>query len=164
MSSGLTITLSVEGLDRLKASLGSVRSRVIPTMIKTARRAVWRYVVPPTMDKIAAESGIGRRIWGRDPSGLTSQGLVKQGKLVIGTVAGTTTLLLRGIPALLERGGQIKPHTIRNGFGRVGKKMPHPGMTLRAHGFGQRSLDEGESQISADVDAAMGEMLRRHGF
>jgi len=162
--SGLNITLTVEGLDRLRSSLGSVRSRVIPTMIRTARRAVWRYVVPPTKEKIAAESGIGRRIWGENPSGLTTQGLVVQGKLVIGTAAGTTTLKMRGIPALLERGGQIKPHTIRNGFGRTGKKMPHPGMTLRAHGFGQAALDQGEGQISADVDAAVGEMLRRHGF
>lgn len=162
--SGINITLTVQGLDRLKASLGAVRSRVIPTMTKTARRGVWLYVVPPTKEKVASDSGIGRRIWGQDPSGLTTQGLVKQGRLVLGSQYGTTTLLLRGIPALLERGGQIKPHTIRNGFGRKGKRMQHPGMTLRAHGFGQAALDQGESRISADVDVAIGEMLRRHGF
>ena len=162
--SGLNITLTVEGADRLAASLGAVQVRVVPTMIKTARRGVWLYAVPATKEGVARESGIGRRIWGVNPSGLTDQGLVKQGKLVIGKHEGITTLLLRGIPALLERGGQIKAHTIRNAFGRKGKRMPHPGMALRAHNFGQRALDRGEARITRDVDVAIGEMLKRHGF
>lgn len=164
MSAGLTVTLSVEHLDTLKGALGSVRRRIVPTMIRTARRGVWRYVVDPVKNMVATESGIGSAIWGKDQSGLTSQGLVVQGKLNIGSHAGTTTLKLRGIPALLERGGPIKAHTIKNAFGHSGRKMPHPGMTLRAHGFGQRGLDEGEAAIFSDVDGAIGEMLRRHGF
>jgi hypothetical protein len=162
--SGIRITLTVQGLDRLKSSLGAVRSRVIPTMTKTARRGLWIHVIPKTKEAIAQGSGIGRRIWGENPSGLTDQRLVVASKLILGTNYGLTALLLRGIPALLERGGQIQPHVIRSGFGRTGKRMPHPGMTLRPHGFGQAALDKGESSISADVDVAMGEMLRRHGF
>ena len=164
MTGGLTVTLSVEHLDTLKSALTSVRDRTVPTMIRTARRGVWRYAVEPVKNMVATESGIGSAIWGKDQSGLTRQWLVTQGKLKIEAHSGTTTLKLRGIPALLERGGPINAHTIKNAFGHSGRKMPHPGMTLRAHGFGQRGLDEGEAAIFADVDEAIGEMLRRHGF
>ncbi len=159
----ITLSLTIEGWDKIRESLGAVRARVIPTMIKTARRGVWLHVVPQTRNAVAQESGIGRTIWGRDQSGLEKQGLVKQGKLVIGSQYGVTSLILRGIPALLEDGGTIKPHTLRNAFGHPGRRIPHPGMTLRAHGFGKDSMDKGLDQIQREVDEAVGEMLRRAG-
>lgn len=164
MSGGLTITLRVEGRERLASAFSSVRSRIIPTMTKTARRGLWVHAVQPTKDSIAQDSGIGRAIWGQNPVGLTDQRLVVASKLILGSTYGLTSLLLRGIPALLERGGQIAPHTIRNGFGRTGKRMPHPGMTLRAHNAGQRAVDKAAGSIQSDVDEAIGVMLRRHGF
>ena len=164
MSGGLTITLGIEGRERLVGALGSLRVRIIPAMTKTARRGLWVHAVQTTKDSIAQDSGIGRRIWGKDPSGLTDQRLVVASKLILGSNYGITSLLVRGIPALLERGGRIQPHTIRSGFGRIGKRMPHPGMTLRAHNAGQRAVNEAAGNIQADVDGAIGEMLRRHGF
>jgi len=162
----ITLTMSVQYWDRVKDSLSTVRTRIVPTMVKTARRGVWLYVVPPTRNTIAFESGIGRSIWGRDQSGLEKQGLVKQGKLLLdaGSHWGRTSLLLRGIPALLEDGGRIKPHTLKNAFGHKGRRIPHPGMTLRAYGFGKRAMDRGLGAIQMDVDVALGEMLRRNGL
>jgi hypothetical protein len=169
----ITLKITIEGWDRIRESLGTVRGRVIPTMIKTARRGVWLHVVPQTRNAIAQQSGIGRTIWGRDQSGLEKQGLVKQGKLLIDPQWGRTSLLLRGIPALLEDGGRIKPHIINNPFGRKGVMynrryisggMRHPGMTLRAHGFGRDSMDKGMDPIQREVDEAIGEMLRRNGL
>ena len=160
----ITLNIKIEGWDRIRESLGAVRARVVPTMIKTARRGVWLHVVPQTRNAVAQESGIGRTIWGRDQSGLEKQGLVKQGKLLIDPTWGRTSLILRGIPGLLEDGGTIKPHTIRNGFGHRGRRIPHPGMTLRPHGFGKDSMDKGLDPIQREVDEAIGEMLRRNGL
>ena len=160
----ITITMSVENAARVSKSLTDTQAAIIPTMAKTARRGVWLYVVPRTRSRIAQESGIGQAIWGRDQSGMEKQGLVKQGKLVIGQREGFTTLLLRGIPGLLENGGQIKPHTIRNGFGHRGRRISHPGMTLRPHHFGRDTLDAGVGKIGIDINTALAEMLRRRGF
>jgi hypothetical protein len=159
----IELTISLENAEAVRASLSAVSAKVIPTMMRTARRAIWRGPVPKTIQRVARDSGIGSAIWGRDQSGLEKQGLVKQGRLVLGTTEGETSLVLRGIPALLEDGGKIKEHTIRNGFGRKGKRMRHPGMQLRPHGFGKSSLDQGMAQLQADVDAAITEMVRRNG-
>jgi hypothetical protein len=162
--SGLTVGLTVEGAERLSKSLGAIRVRIIPTMTKTARRGIWVHVIEGTKEGVARDSGIGRRIWGQNPVGLTKQRLVVGSKLILGPHAGVTSLLLRGIPALAERGGQIEPHVIRSGFGRTGMRMPHPGMTIRAHNTGQRVMGQNIGKIQKDVDEAIGEMLRRHGF
>lgn len=162
----ITIGLSVERLSQMSQSLAAVGGALIPTMVKTANRGIWRYVVDRVKADVSQASGIGRTIWGRDDSGLDKQGLVRPGRLLIGAdkTWGQASLKLRGIPSLLEQGGRIKPHTIRSGFGRTGKRMPHPGMTLRPHGYGKRAMDAGETRIREDIDAAVGEMLKRRGL
>ena len=171
----ITITMSVENAARVSKSLTDTQAAIIPTMAKTARRGVWLYVVPRTRSRIAQESGIGQAIWGRDISGMEKQGLVKQGKLLMWLKSGQTSLLLRGIPGLLEEGGRIKPHIIKHPFGhkegyatrRGGgwiAGMRHPGMTLRPHHFGRETLGAGVGKIGIDINTALAEMLRRRGF
>jgi hypothetical protein len=170
----ITVTIKPDQVERLKGALEAVQAKTLPTVLKTIRKALWVYTVDDTKRAIASGSGIGRRIWGDNPSGLDRQGLVGPGKMGIGEGEGFTTFVLRGIPALLEGGGPIKPHQIRRPWGNKGKggkelrkprpRMQHPGMTLRAHRFGLRELDADEAQIKAYVDEAVGEMLRRNGF
>ena len=163
----ITIGLSLENVDRVSKSLGQVEHAIIPTMTKTANRGIWQHVVSKVRTRIAQESGIGQAIWGRDLSGMEKQGLVRTGRLLIGeggTTWGQVSLVLRGIPSLVENGGRIKPHTIRNGFGHRGRRIPHPGMTLRPHRIGRDSFSAAEDRIRNDVDAAVGEMLKRRGL
>jgi hypothetical protein len=167
--------------DRVKASLASVQAAFVPTVIKTARRAVWIHVVPNVVKRVANESGIGGAIWGGTShydgstrtEGMTDQGLVAQGRLLITEDGGVTSLVLRGIPALLEGGGTIAPHAIKRPFGNLDPRgrelekkrapMQHPGMQLRAHRFGRDELKRADAAIQADVATAVTEMLRRHG-
>lgn len=163
----ISISLSLENADRVSKSLGQVEHAIIPTMVKTANRGIWQHIVPKVRTRIATESGIGRTIWGHDQSGLAKQGLARPGKILIGeggTTWGQASLRLRGIPSLLENGGRIKPHTLRNAFGHRGRRIRHPGMTLRPHHFGRETLDAGEARIRQDIDEALAEMLRRHGL
>jgi hypothetical protein len=167
---------------RLKAGFATVSVRTVPTVLRTARKAVWQFVVEDVKKSIANDSGIGRSIWGGksfwDGSertiGLDKQGLVSQGRLLITQDGGQTSLVLRGIPALLEGGGPIKQHYIKRPFGNKDKggkplrqarpKMLHPGMQLRAHRFGRDTLRAAEGKIQGYVNDAVGEMLRRAGF
>jgi hypothetical protein len=161
----LSVSVTIEGWDQIRESLGAARVRVLPTMLATMRRGLWLHAIPQTKDAVAYQSGIGNAIWGRDQSGLGKQGLVSHGKLIyLGEGKGETALKLRGIPALLEDGGRVREHVIRNGFGRKGKPMRHPGMTLRAHRFGQDAVEKGLAEIQTEVDQAICEMLRRRGL
>lgn len=159
--SGISINLSIENADRVAASLSSVKERVLPTMMKTARRAAWRTAIPGTKARISSGRGIGQRIWGVNPSGLDK--VVKAGKLLLGPTWQTSVILV-GIPALLENGGRIKPHFIRRGFGRPRNRIPHPGMNLLAKHHAQAALDKSWPVIMRDVNDAIGVMLKRHGF
>jgi len=163
----ISIGLSLENADRVSKSLGQVERAIIPTMVKTANRGIWLYVVHKVRTRIAQESGIGQAIWGRDVSGMEKQGLVRTGRLLIGEGGitwGQASLVQRGIPALLESGGQIKPHTLRNAFGHRGRRIPHPGMRLRPHHIGRSVFADAEGRIQNDIDAAIAEMLRRRGL
>lgn len=178
----ITLEVFPEQMARLKDAMAGVQARTVPTVLKTARKAVWLYVVPEVKTRVANESGIGRAIWGGTShwdgsdrmGGLDKQGLIAQGRLLITQDGGQTSLVLRGIPALLEGGGPIKPHTIRRPWGNKGPggktlakprpRMQHPGMQLRAHRFGRDELRTDESEIQSYVTQAVGEMLRRAGF
>lgn len=178
----ISVGIDQAQFDRIAAAFQGVQVRTVPTVLRTARKAVWTFVVPDVKARIANDSGIGRTIWGGtsfwDGSdrtiGLDRQGLVTQGRLLITEDGGQTSLVLRGIPALLEGGGTIAPHDIRRPFGnkdRRGKelekprpRMRHPGMRLRAHRFGRDELRSDEGQIQAFVTEAVAEMLRRHGW
>lgn len=160
--SGLEIEITVENVERVSSTLASIQARVMPTVIKTARRAVWRTAIPDTKKSIASGGGIGQRIWGVNPIGLDK--VVKAGRLVLAGEESRTSLVLVGIPALLERGGRINAHYIKRGFGRKGNRIPHPGMMLHAKNYAQRALDRAKPTIQRDANEAVAEMLRRHGF
>lgn len=112
-------------------------------------------------------SGIGRRIWGKDPSGLTKQKLVAAISPRVRGDAIEAGLRFKGIPKLIEEGGRIKQHKIigktKRGLlvfeGHRGtvfaRGVRHPGGPVRQHGFGAAWLRQNESMISEDVNQSI---------
>ena len=153
-----SVSVDIRGVDHLTHRMDSIAGRLIPTMVKTIQWALYnRGAIPAVKVSVAQRSGIGHTIWGANPSGLDK--IVNAGRAVIGQDRGQTSLLMKGIPAMLEDGGRIAPHQIRNAFGHRGRRIPHPGMTLRAHGFGRSALEGSRSAITKAVDEAVARMI-----
>jgi hypothetical protein len=171
------LSLDMRGVAELLAKNASF-ARALKRAIKNPLQRGARKSATEARKQIPS-SGIGRTIWGKNPSGLTKQKLVTAieprggGESVDGTLTGdavVTGVKLRGIPRLLEDGGRIKPHTIKPRGGAVGRArlafmgsrglvMPrsvrHPGAPVRAHGFAAATLQRNGPAIVADVNLSV---------
>jgi hypothetical protein len=134
----IDFSIEVRGLQETMDSFKQFRRRVPGTVLNAVRRPLRRRVTK-VRQGIRRESGIGRSIWGKKGNAID---LAKIVKLIKAKVAGAqlvTGISLKGFPALIEEGGQVKPHAIKNAFGQ-GKVAKHRGMTVRPHGIAKRVL------------------------
>lgn len=168
----IDLQINLRGVEEILAKnarfLPVLRRAVVNSLRRTTRRAATEVKAD-----VRTRSGIGRKIWGKDPSGLTKQGLIS---IIQPQVRGDSIeagLKLRGIPRLLEEGGRYGPHTIRSkrgGFlvfeGRprgefgtssmvVTRKVEHRGSPVRPHGFGGSALRRRQSEIADDLNLSI---------
>src|SRR5512139_456432 len=153
---GFNLTLDLRGVEELLKKNSSFPARLAGAVRGSLQGVIGRTVVDQTIRDLQTRSQISRKIWGRNPSGLIRQGLVHAIRARTVGDSIETGLALRGIPALLERGGRFKPHKIKGKrahgylvfFGRprdewsettlvfTKKRVKHPGNVVMPHGFG----------------------------
>jgi len=127
------------------------------------------------------KSGIGRRIWGKNPKGLDSfikrDQVTKEGDVFHGS------LRVHGLPGLIEQGGRTQAHDITSfvvrssgkgsilgnkalGFfvrasgaasatGRVRATVKHPGGPIAKHANVAAAMEAIRPRIEADIRAAL---------
>ena len=150
MSEGLEFTMELKGVDKLIASNKTYAKR-LPGVVLNAVRRPLRRKVTRIKQRIKRESGLGKSIWGAKGKGV---GLDKIVKLIKSKVSGDGTSLitgvsLKGLPVLIEQGGQIKPHIIKKAWGKV--TANHPGAPVRAHGFARTEMSGAASEVLAAI-------------
>lgn len=172
------LSLDMRGVSELLAKNRSF-GRALKRALKNSLQRGARRSATETRKQVAAQSGIGRTIWGKNQSGLTKQKLVTAieprggGEAVEGSLSGdavVTGVRLRGIPKLVEEGGRTKAHTIKPRGGAVGRErlafvtggklvrprsVRHPGSPIRPHGFAAATLQRNAPGIVADVNRSV---------
>jgi hypothetical protein len=152
----IDVMVQLKGVDKLMASNEAFRKR-LPGMVLNGMRNQIRRTITTVKRDIRTQSGIGQTIWGKNGSGLD-----KVVTLIQARVQGTnieTGIKLKGIPVLIEEGGRINPHFIRNGFGRSGNRIPHPGMNVRSHFFARTALDRDSNKVLMEVRLAVQKLI-----
>jgi hypothetical protein len=157
------IEIDLHGAEAFLESSKRFRNGLRRTIENSLRRGI-RKTITATKTDIRTDSGLGRTIWGRKPAGLNK--LVTLIRVRGGETAIETGMKLKGLPRLIEQGGQIRPHAIRiRAFtDRLGRRMPprtvqHPGAPVRAHGFGGSNLRRDENHILQALSDDVGRWL-----
>jgi hypothetical protein len=158
----IELSMVLNGEEPIQAFLRDYYKTLDRSLTNALRRGLTR-IATATKNQIRTESGIGRTIWGKKPGNLTKQ--VYRMKITKRGDDLQSGIKLKGLPALVEAGGQIKPHEIkpknrpflafRGEKGWVFTKDPvhHPGATVRAHGFGKAAAQREAPAILADMNA-----------
>lgn len=152
----IDVMVQLNGVDKLMASNEAFRKKFPGTVLNAFRRQL-RRTITTVKREIATDSGIGQTIWGKNRSGLDKVVTLIQARASEGQIE--TGIRLVGIPRLVEEGGPIKPHFIRNGFGRSGNRIPHPGMTIRAHHIARRALDRDTSKVLMEARLSIQKLI-----
>lgn len=161
----MEITLHLNGLDTLM-EMNRRYNAAVPGAILNGIRNQIRQTITTVKRDIATKSGIGRRIWGKNRSGLNSiVTLVKARKAGMDVETG---IKLKGLPAIIETGGQTKKHLIKPknakflrfpGKGGEGftmtKLVRHPGSRVGRHEFAKDALERDSQKINAAVAASL---------
>lgn len=157
------IEIELRGAEALIAASKRFRNGLRKTVENSLRRGV-RKTIKDTKRDIQTGSGIGRTIWGKNPVGLSK--LVTLIRVRGSETAIETGMKLKGLPRMIEEGGQIRPHRIpiRAFTDSLGRNMPartvqHPGAPVRAHGFGGSNLQRDESHILETLAGDVGRWL-----
>lgn len=138
----MELSLHLKGVDKLMAQNRAFAGR-LPGVVLNAVRRPLRRSITVVKRRIRTECGLGASVWGKNGSGLNSivtlvKARVRQGALETG-------IKVVGLARLIETGGNIKPHTIRRGFGRG--PIPHPGSIVRGHNIARQELDKAGPEV-----------------
>lgn len=157
------IEIELRGAEALIESSKRFRNGMRRTVENSLRRGV-RKTITDTKRDIRTGSGIGRKIWGRNASGLNK--LVTLIRVRASETAIETGIKFKGLPRMIEEGDQIRPHAIKVGpyTDSLGRSMPartlqHPGAPVRAHGFGGSNLRRDEGHILDTLAGDVGRWL-----
>jgi hypothetical protein len=150
------LTLQLKGVDQLMAQNRAFAGRLPSTVLNAVRRPLRRQITV-IKKRIRTECGIGRSIWGGNASGLNTVVTLIKARVKNGALE--TGVKVVGIPALIEQGGRIKPHTIRRGFGRG--PIPHPGSAVRAHNIARQEMDKIGPQIMMAVREDISKLIAK---
>ena len=165
----MEIELHLAGLDTLMEMNRRYASGVPGAILNGIRNQV-RQTITVVKSDIRTKSGIGRRIWGKNGSGLNKIVTLVKARSAGGLVE--TGIKLKGLPAIIETGGRIKAHTIRGkpylrfpgkggeGF-TVTKMVKHPGAPVMRHEFAKDALERDGQKIQLAVSASLQRMKER---
>jgi hypothetical protein len=165
----ISLSASVSGVKEREAELRKFARMLDRPVINAFRRGV-RRIATEVRTKMRGE-GIGRSIWGRKPASLTKQvygmRVTKVGDEL------TTGVKLKGLPAMIEEGGRVRPHQIKP---RPGKALAsaarnffakgpvqHPGMSIGARHFARTAMSREAPAIMADCNREIG-VLKKETF
>lgn len=157
------IEIELRGHEAIIESSKRFRNGLRKTMENSLRRGV-RPTIADTKRDIRTSSGLGRTIWGKNSSGLNK--LVTLIRVRGNEAQVETGIKFKGLPRMIEEGGQIRPHAIKIGpyTDSLGRNMPartlqHPGAPVRAHGFGGSNLRRDEGHILETLAGDVGRWL-----
>lgn len=151
----IDMKLELRGLDRFIQASNTFERRLPSAILNGIRRPLRRRITK-IKQRIKRECGIGKSIWGSKGQGLDKLVTMIRARVVKGHIQ--TGVRLKGLPAMIDQGGQIAPHTIRRGFGRS-KPMPHPGSAVRAHGIARQEMDNAAGEITREVIADVQKLI-----
>ena len=159
----MEIELHLSGLDTLMEMNRRYASAVPGAILNGIRNQV-RQTITVVKSDIRTKSGLGRRIWGKKASGINSIVTLVKARSAGGLVE--TGIKLKGMAAMIESGGQTKPHVIKgkpylafpgkggDGF-TITKQVNHPGAPVRRHDFAKDALDRDGQKIQLAVSASL---------
>lgn len=120
----ITNGFEIEGLGEFRKRLANLGDdRKIISVASNAMRRGGRRIVSETI-KRQRQRGVLRTIFQKNASGLRK--LVRAHKVKRTAMGLELKLTVRGLPAIQEEGGTIRPHAIPHAFGRMGT-VQHPG-------------------------------------
>jgi hypothetical protein len=150
------ISLQLKGVDKLMAQNRAFAGRLPGVVLNAVRRPIRRSITV-IKKRIRTECGIGRSIWGKNGSGLDSVVTLLKARVSAGSLE--TGVKVKGLPAMIEGGGRINPHTIRRGFGRG--PIPHPGANVRAHHIARQEMDRVGPQVMMAVREDISKLIAK---
>lgn len=148
----------------------------LPKVCRNAMQRVLRKKVTLIKKRIKTESGIGRTIWGRHGKGAGLDKLVYVGKPFGSEDGITLPVKLKGLPAMIEKGGKTAKHPITPTRGGrlafpgtkqfagqliLAKAVNHPGAHIRSHGFASQVLSNAGPEIIAEVSASIAKLKQK---
>jgi hypothetical protein len=159
----MQVEIHLSGLDKLM-QMNRRFSAAVPGAILNGIRNQVRQTITTVKRDIRTRSGLGNRIWGKNGSGLNKIVTLVKSRAAGGQVE--TGIKLKGMAAMIESGGQTKPHIIKgkpylafpgkggSGF-TITKRVNHPGAPVRRHDFARQALDRDGQKINAAVAASL---------
>lgn len=153
----MDLHLQLKGVDALMKQSVTFQKKLPTNVLNSIRRQVRRTITTVKRD-IRQSSGIGRRIWQKNASTLNK--LVTLVRARVRDNAIETGISLKGLPGLIEQGGQIKRHEIKGKpwlifTGKQGlvfaKKVQHPGAAVRRHSYADQAVKRDESAVQLEV-------------
>jgi hypothetical protein len=161
----MEVTLELKGVEEMIKANQNFAKR-LPTAVLNGIRNQVRQNITTVKRDIRTKSGLGNRIWGKKGKGLDSIVTLVKSRAAGGAVE--TGIKLKGMAAMIESGGQIKPHKIvgkpflvfpgKSGGVTFAKVVNHPGAPVRAHNFARQALDRDGQKITTSVDKSVGKL------
>lgn len=163
----MDLTLQLKGVDVLIQTNATFRKRLPVNVLGSIHRQLKRTITKINRD-IATQSSIGRKIWGKNRSGLSKQVTLIKARASGDGKAIETGVKLVGIPKLIEDGGRIKPHVIKGDpwlvfQGKTGivsvHSVNHPGGAVHAHRFARQHVERDTSLVLHEVRAGITKLI-----
>jgi hypothetical protein len=166
----IALGLQLLGIEQAIERTRTARRDISRATLNAARRVVRRRLTRIRQD-IRTATGLGVSIWGDSPSGLSKIVSLVRARIEEGRVE--TGIKLKGLPAIIETGGRLRPHTIRPQYGKFLANpalnfisrgpVRHTGANVRPHGIAQRHADDSLPEILREMDLALNEVASGRG-
>lgn len=154
--------------EEAKADIARLKGKTLDKVLTNALRRTARRVKADAIKDIGSR-GIGRRIWGKKPSGLKK--LLKVERVRFDGAKLTVDLVSKGIPAMIESGGRTAAHDIKaqrrgpkgkrllsfraaGGAGAV-PEVRHPGSNIPQRPWISPAITKNEAQGAREIEAAL---------
>lgn len=146
----IDLRIEFSGVKQLMAQNAAFAKR-LPGVVTNAMRRPLRHKATRVRQRIRRETGIGKSVWGFKGGQIGLERVVKVIRPRIKGDSLITGLRLTGLPAMIETGGQIKPHIIKRAWGRA--TVNHPGAAVRAHYIAKQEMANAGSEVVQAIAA-----------
>lgn len=163
----IELSLELKGDEILIAASKKFRAALPKTAANAARRVLRRRITT-IKKRIRAESGIGRSIWGSKGGGLDKLVTLIRPTGTEDTLS--TGVKLKGLPRMIEEGGQTKPHVIKaknaprlafvvGGHPVFVKQVDHKrGSVIRPHGIAAAEMKAAQYDLAREVNESIAKL------